>query len=73
VDITGHFRMQGVLPGRYLLIAIPQERANALNFGSPDPSLFEQFAKEATSIAVAEDEQRQVDLKISSGPGGLLP
>ena len=72
VDITGRFRMQGVLPGRYLLIAIPQERANALNFGSPDPSLFEQFAKEATSIAVAEDEQRQVDLKISSGPGGLL-
>jgi hypothetical protein len=73
VDIAGHFRMQGLLPGRYLLIALPQERANALNFGSPDPSVFEQFAKEATSITVAEDEQRQVDLKISSGPGGLLP
>jgi hypothetical protein len=72
-DITGHFRMQGLLPGRYLLIALPQERANALNFGSTDPLLFEQFAKEATSITVAEDEQRQVDIKISAGPGGLLP
>jgi hypothetical protein len=55
------------------LIALPQERANALNFGSTDPLLFEQFAKEATSITVAEDEQRQVDIKISAGPGGLLP
>jgi hypothetical protein len=73
VDITGHFRLQGLLPGRYFLIALPQERANALNYGSSDPSLLEQFAKEATSITVAEDEQRQVDLKISSGPGGLLP
>jgi len=70
VDITGQFRMMGVLPGRYLLIALPQERANALNFGSADPSVFEQFAKEATSVTVGEDEQRQVDLKISTGPGG---
>jgi len=73
VDITGHFKMTGVLPGRYFLIALPQERANALNFGSPDPALFEQFAKEATSITVGEDEQRQVDLKISPGSGGLVP
>lgn len=70
VDITGHFRMLGVLPGRYFLIAVPQERANALNFGSVDASIFEQFAKEATSVTVGEDEQRQVDLKVSSGPGG---
>jgi hypothetical protein len=73
VDITGHFRMQGVLPGRYFLIALPQERANALNYGSTDPAIFEQFAKEATSITVGEDEQRQVDLKISPGSGGQLP
>jgi hypothetical protein len=73
VDITGHFKMIGVLPGRYLLIALPQERANAFNFGNVDPALFAEFAKEATSVTVAEDEQRQVDLKISSGSGGLLP
>jgi hypothetical protein len=72
VDITGHFRMPGVLPGRYLLIALPQERANALNFGAGDPAMFEQFAKEATSVTVGEDEQRQVDLKISAGSGGLF-
>jgi hypothetical protein len=73
VDITGHFRMMGVLPGRYFLIALPQERTNAFNFGSVDPALFEEFAKEATSVTVAEDEQRQVDLKISPGSGGLFP
>ena len=70
VDMTGHFRMVGVLPGRYFLIALPQERVNAFSFGSPDLALFEQFAKEATSVTVGEDEQRQMDLKISTGSGG---
>lgn len=70
-DITGHFRLMGVLPGRYFLIALPQERANALNYGNVvDPAIFEQFAKEATSVTVGEDEQRQVDLKIAPGSGG---
>lgn len=73
VDMTGHFRMMGVLPGRYFLIALPQERANALNYGTVDPSMFEQFAKEATTVTVGDDEQRQVDLRISPGSGGLRP
>ena len=70
VDLTGHFKLPGLQAGRYYLIALPQERANALNYGSIDPSLFEQFAKEATVVTVGEDEQRQVDLKISTGSGG---
>lgn len=69
-DITGHFRMTGVLPGQYLVIALPQERANALNFGSVDPSVFEQFAKEATLVTVGQNEQRQVDLRLAVGSGG---
>jgi hypothetical protein len=69
-DPTGHFKLPGVLSGRYYLIALPQERANAFNFGSVDPSVFEQFAKEATAVSVGEDEQRQVDLRISTGSGG---
>jgi hypothetical protein len=70
VDVTGHFRMQGVLPGQYLMIALPQERANALNFGSVDPAVFEQFAKEATLVTVGQNEQRQVDLRLAVGSGG---
>jgi hypothetical protein len=69
-DQTGHFKLSGLLSGRYYLIALPQERASALNFGSVDPSLFEQFAKEATAVTVGDDEQRQVDLRISMGSGG---
>jgi hypothetical protein len=69
-DLTGHFTLQGLLAGHYYLIALPQERASALNFGSVDPSVFEQFAKEATAVTVGEDEQRQVDLRIATGSGG---
>jgi hypothetical protein len=68
--LSGHFRLSGLLSGRYYLIALPQERANAFNFGSVDPSVFEQFAKEATAVTVGEDEQRQVDLRLSMGSGG---
>ncbi len=67
-DQTGHFRFMGILPGRYLVIATPRER---LNVPFPDSSFFEDLAKDATSLVVGEDEQRQVDLKVSGGGGGL--
>lgn len=70
IDITGHFRMAGLLGGRYYLIALPPERASALNFGNVDPALFEQLTKEATLVTVGDDEDRQVDLKLASGSGG---
>jgi hypothetical protein len=64
-DVNGHFRMQNVLPGRYFLIATPRERLN----GVIDPSAFEALSKEATSVVVGQDEQRQVDIKLSTGGG----
>jgi hypothetical protein len=68
VDPTGKYRVMGLLPGRYYLIAAPRERLNlptsALNSG-----FFEQLSKEATAFVVGEDEQRQVDVKVSSGGG----
>jgi protocatechuate 3,4-dioxygenase beta subunit len=68
-DQAGHFRVMGVLPGRYFLIAVPRDRMPALaNVGS-DPSAFEALTKDATTVVVGEDEQRQVDLKISGGGG----
>jgi hypothetical protein len=67
-DQTGHFRLIGVLPGRYYIIATPRERLALPSFAM-DAGYFEQFAKEATSLVIGEDEQRQVDLKLSAGGG----
>ena len=69
VDQNGHFRMPGVLPGRYFLIALPRDRASVFNVGS-DPAAYEALVKDATTVVVGEDEQRQVDVKISAGGGG---
>jgi hypothetical protein len=68
VDANGHYRAMGLLPGRYYIVATPRERMNVPGM-SPDPAFFEQLAKEATTFVVGEDEQRQVDLKISPGAG----
>jgi protocatechuate 3,4-dioxygenase beta subunit len=70
VDLaTGRYKLTGILPGRYILVALPRDRMNA--FGSlNDPSVFEALAKEGTTVVVGEDEQRQADIKISAG-GGL--
>jgi hypothetical protein len=35
-----------------------------------DSAYFEQLSKEATTIVVGEDEQRQVDLRVATGSGG---
>jgi Carboxypeptidase regulatory-like domain len=68
-DANGHYRIPGVLAGRYFLIALPRDRASVLGVGGSDPSVFEAFAKEATSLVAGENEQRQVDLKVSVGGG----
>jgi hypothetical protein len=60
VDAKGHFRIAGLMPGRYYIAAIPRQR---LAPGSEaDVAFFEQLAKEATSIVVGADEQRTIDL-----------
>jgi protocatechuate 3,4-dioxygenase beta subunit len=65
-DPTGHYRMMGLMSGRYYIAALPRER---LNGPAPDAAFFEELAKEATSLVLGEDEQRQVDLKVLGGGG----
>jgi hypothetical protein len=69
VDQAGHYKLSGLMPGRYLIVAVPRERLSGF-FPGVDATLFEQLSKEATSVVVGEDEQRQVDLKVVSEPGG---
>ena len=66
VDQTGRYRVTGLLPGRYIAVALPRDAMSALG-PLTDPSVFETLAKEGTSLVVGEDEQRQVDLKVSGG------
>ena len=61
-DSTGHFKVMGLLPGRYYAIAAPRERLNISSMNQDTP-FFEQLAKDATTFIVGEDETRQVDLK----------
>ena len=61
-DPKGHFRIAGLMPGRYYIAAIPRQR---LAPGSDaDVAFFEQLAKEATSVVVGADEQRTIDLRL---------
>ena len=69
VDQAGHFRLIGVLPGRYFAIALPRERL-AISSINQDTAFFEQLSKEATTLVVGEDEQRQIDLRIAAAGGG---
>jgi hypothetical protein len=66
-DADGHFRITGLMPGRYLIVAVSRFR---LNMGpNADAAFFEQLSKEATPLVIGEDEQRRVDLKIVEGNG----
>jgi hypothetical protein len=67
VDSTGHFRIAGLMPGRYLIVALPRERLNVPMGG--DPAFFEELSKVATSLTLGEDEERKVDLKLVAGKG----
>jgi protocatechuate 3,4-dioxygenase beta subunit len=67
-DPAGRYRLMNVLPGRYYLVALPRERMNGLTLGA-DPAVFEALTREATTLVIGADEQRQVDVKVSSGGG----
>ena len=58
----GRFSIPRVLAGRYYMVAVPRDGF----YVSPDtsPELFEQLAKEGTSVTVGEDEKRTVDLRV---------
>ncbi|MEO6236577.1 MAG: carboxypeptidase-like regulatory domain-containing protein, partial [Vicinamibacterales bacterium] len=66
IDATGRYRLSGIVTGRYFVAAVPRERMN----GPLGAELFDQLSKEATSIVVGENEQRQVDLKLPAAGGG---
>jgi protocatechuate 3,4-dioxygenase beta subunit len=66
VASNGRYRMLGLMPGRYFIAALPRDRMS----GPLDAAFFEQLAKEAGTVVVGEDENRQADLKLLAG-GGL--
>jgi len=68
-DMTGHYRVQGLLPGRYILVAVPRERLNSLG-PETDASFFEALAKDGTTVVIGEGEQRVVDMRVSNSSGG---
>ena len=67
-DQTGKYRVTGLLAGRYYVVATPRDRLT-LPSSAFDAAFFEQLAKEATAFVVGDDEQRQVDVKLSTGGG----
>ena len=69
VDPTGHYRLSGLMPGRYFIAAVPRNRMNGLTPGT-DATFFEQMSKDSTAVVIGEDEQRQVDLKVAVSAGG---
>ena len=63
-DQKGHFRITGLMPGRYYVAAVPRQRLDVSRGGDVDAAFFEQLAKEATLVVVGADEQRTVDLRM---------
>jgi hypothetical protein len=63
VDVIGF----GVLPGRYYVLGGP--RLRVYQPGLVDRSYFEELAKHAIVIAVGENEERFLDLKIPDSRG----
>jgi hypothetical protein len=63
-DPKGHFRITGLMPGRYYVAALPRQRLDVSRGGDADVAFFEQLAKEATLVVVGADEQRIVDLRL---------
>jgi hypothetical protein len=65
---TGKYRVSGLMPGRYIVVATTRERLNGSSSGL-DVAFFEPLAKEGTAFVIGDDEQRQVDLRVIT-PGG---
>jgi hypothetical protein len=67
----GRFSIKGLRGGRYYLIAVPLDRG--LNSQNVDAAAVEPLVKDATPLVLGDDDQRVVDLKITTGSGGSLP
>jgi hypothetical protein len=66
----GRFSIKGLRGGRYYLIAVPLDRG--LNSQNVDAAALEPLVKDATPLVLGDDDQRVVDLKITTGGGGSL-
>jgi hypothetical protein len=66
VDPRGHFRMPGVRPGSWLIVAIPRDR---MPRQPNDADAIEAIAKDAQALTVGDGEFKAIDLKISAGGG----
>jgi Carboxypeptidase regulatory-like domain len=66
-DADGHFRVQGLMPGTYFVIAVPRERLTIVP-GGPEAAFFEQLSKDAVSVVIGDDEERKLDLKVVEAP-----
>jgi hypothetical protein len=66
-DATGHYKMQGLMPGQYFIIAVPRGNLVGQQF---DAAYIEQLSRSATPIVIGENEQRQVDLRVVTPDNG---
>jgi hypothetical protein len=63
LESGGRFKIVGLLPGRYYIVAGGRERV--LQPGSVEPTYFEALAKDAATIVIGEREQRLITLTMS--------
>jgi len=63
-DPKGHYRITGLMPGRYYIAAMPRQRLDISRGGDNESGFFEQLTKEATLVVVGADDQRTVDLRL---------
>ena len=62
----GKFRLEGVLAGRYQVLAIPRDRLRpSADLG---PRQFEPFLKDATVVVLGESDTKTVALRVARGP-----
>jgi protocatechuate 3,4-dioxygenase beta subunit len=59
IDESGGYRVDGLVPGRYLAIALE-------SFAYADYGALERLAPHATAVTIAEGEQRALDLRLVS-------
>jgi len=62
-DQDGRYKLSGVPPGAYLVIALDYLDQNEWN----DPEFLEKLRSKATPFSVNEGETKSVDLKINTG------
>jgi hypothetical protein len=68
VDAEGHFRIPGLMPGRYLIVALPREQLNFFP-GDDEENFFERLSKTAVPVVLGEDDHRKVDLRVGEDSG----